>query len=285
MENQEQILESYKKYDYLNDNETKIKVLVSYIKPSFLFKSKILTPIHLGRAVEKENSKDGTISDRDLDWLHQNCTGDDDFEGNISSVNRRVGFFTGTYTAYKNYEKLGNPEYFGSFGYRRLLASGYLNNLTKYDLILPTKTNFQISTLKDQFINCHGSKLYQYTLNILHKIYPEDEKLFEKYLNGTSGYFYEIYVMKKNLFFDFCKWMLPLVFEYLNMPQIRINNDLRDIGFAMERLTGYYLLKLTGNQNLAYTEAPLLITSKTKLDKKFITAELYKKLREQIKPV
>ena len=86
-----------------------------------MFKSEILTPIHLGRTVEKECSKDGEVTDKDIEWLHKNCIGDDNFEGNISHLNRRVGFFTGTYCAGKNYEKLGNPKYFGSFGYRRLL--------------------------------------------------------------------------------------------------------------------------------------------------------------------
>ena len=53
------LLDEYKKYDNVNENRTNplIKILVSYIKPSFLFKSEILTPIHLGRAVERDNSK------------------------------------------------------------------------------------------------------------------------------------------------------------------------------------------------------------------------------------
>ena len=93
------LIEDYKKFDYLNQDKNKplVKILVSYIKPYFLFKSDILTPIHLGRAIEKDSSKDGVISDEDVNWLHENCIGDDDFETNISHVNRRVGFFTGTY--------------------------------------------------------------------------------------------------------------------------------------------------------------------------------------------
>ena len=69
-----------------------------------------------GRAVEKNLSKEGKLSAADLKWLHENCIGDDNFEGNISSANRRVGFLTGTYWAWKNYEKLGNPQYFVSSG-------------------------------------------------------------------------------------------------------------------------------------------------------------------------
>ena len=39
------LLDEYKKYDNVNENRTNplIKILVSYIKPSFLFKSEMMT--------------------------------------------------------------------------------------------------------------------------------------------------------------------------------------------------------------------------------------------------
>lgn len=60
----ERLLEGYKAYDYLNSDaeHPAVKIFVSYIKPSFLFKSKILTPIHLGRAVEAADSKDERVA-------------------------------------------------------------------------------------------------------------------------------------------------------------------------------------------------------------------------------
>ena len=93
--NPNDLLNNYKYYDSLNDIESTIKILVSYIKPSFLFNSKILTPIHLGRSVESDFSKDGYANQESLNWLHKNCIGDNDFESNISKINRRVGFLTG----------------------------------------------------------------------------------------------------------------------------------------------------------------------------------------------
>ena len=81
--NEDLLLNEYKKYDYLNSDKENplIKILVSYIKPSYLFKSKILTPMHLGRSVATEVSKDGEVSEDDLKWLYDNCIGDDDFDG------------------------------------------------------------------------------------------------------------------------------------------------------------------------------------------------------------
>lgn len=279
---QQDILADFKRYDRLNSNTSLIKILVSYIKPSFLFKSEILTPIHLGRAIEKENSKDGIISDDDLKWLHENCIGDDDFEGDISDVNRRVGFLTGTYWAWKNYEKLGNPEYFGSFGYRRLLNPNFLDNLEKYDLILPRKKDFKLETLKEQFFGYHGDKLYMNMMNVFNNIYPQEIAELEKYFNGTSGYFDELYVMKKEIFFDFCEWIFPLLFEYLKMPQITLkNNDFRDVGFMIERLTGYYCNKLT--KQVKALEKDVIVTEKMIVNKQKLTKNLLAKLRNTMK--
>ena len=67
-----ELLKLYKEYDEKNPI---IKIFVSYIKPSFLFSTKILIPIHLGRDVAQENSKDGIINNEALDWLYDNCIG------------------------------------------------------------------------------------------------------------------------------------------------------------------------------------------------------------------
>ena len=178
MNNENAILDCYKNFDYLNCDSINplVKILVSYVKPSFLFKSEILTPIQLGRAVENAPSKDGIQSSENLKWLHEHCEFHDDFEGGISEHNRRIGFLTGTYWAWKNYDKLGNPEYFGSFGYRRILNPDFLRDLNKYDIILPNKKDFKIETLKEQIIDYHEENLY----NLAIKFSPSD---FKDYLN------------------------------------------------------------------------------------------------------
>lgn len=282
---EEQLLEGYKKYNYLND---KIKIFVSYIKPSFLFKTDILTPIHLGRAVAQDTSKDGKISEENLKWLYENCIGDDDFDGNISHENRRIGFLTGTYKAWKNYQQLGNPDYFGSFGYRRLLKPIYFEELGNVDFIAPAKKSFG-KTLKEQFICAHGEELYNVMIETLKLNFPEDLELFNQYFENKSGYFFEIYILKKELFFPFCEWIFKILFSLLETHKERIavnatikfddllidflqtdektltekvvpkakGAELRDIAFIFERLTGFYLYKLMQNPALKYLEVPV----------------------------
>ena len=272
--NEQNLLDEYKKYDFLNKEKAKIKILVSYIKPSFLFKSEILTPIHLGRAVEKEISKDGIQSDEDINWLHQNCIGDDTNE-NISKVNRKVGFLTGTYWAWKNYEKLGNPEYFGSFGTRKLFVSKCLNNIVNYDIIIPTKETLKYQNNKEQFIEYHSSNLYKAIITNLKRVHPGDMNLFDEYLDKSYGYYHELYIMKKHIFFDFCSWIYPILIQLLNDQDCKVIfdsddvfskcfqfhgvNEKRDIAYVTEILTGYFLFKLTCDKKIKYQECDYVV--------------------------
>ncbi len=268
----QKILDDYKKYDYLNGNlgVPFVKILVSYFKPSFLFKSDILTPIQLGRMVEEADSKNGYLSEEDRQWLHENCIGDDGFEGNISHVNRRIGFFTGTYWACKNYEKLGDPAYFGSFGYRRLMDVSCLREIEKYDAILPKKKQMMLGyTIKKQFISAHGLESYKLAIKAIEMYYSSQLEIFHQYLACTEGFFDEIYIFRKNIFFDFCNWIYPLI-SFLLSQEIdsqcssekkltyqdycQVIGDSRDVAYIIERLTGFYCYMLTLTSGIKYKQ-------------------------------
>lgn len=280
MLNEQNLLSEYQKYDYLNkDREhSLVKILVSYIKPSFLFKSEILTPIHLGRVVAKENSKDGVISDEDLNWLYENCIGDDDFMGNISNVNRRVGFLTGTWWAYKNYEKLGTPEYFGSFGYRRLLSPNFLPVLKNYDAILPKVIDFKLQTLKEQFVEYHGIELFDRMIHIIRLCKKSELTNFVNYINEAKGCFYEMYIFRKEIFFEFCNWIFPVIFELLKSSPIHLEgSEMRDIGFIAECLTGYYCSLI--NKRYKTLEVNVEYSEKLRVNPRNINSALLDKMR------
>ncbi len=275
--------DAIQKYIRFNNNKNKLKILVNYIKPSKLLKSEILVPIHLGREIAKEVSKDGVISEEDLKWLLNNCIGDNDFAGNISSYNRRIGLLTGTWWAWKNYDKLGNPDYFGSFGYRRILNSDFLDNLYDYDVILPHKINLSLMTIEEQFKEYHGEKLVQCFYKTFEKVYHYELKSLKYYMHLNEGYFDELYVMKKELFFDFCKWIFPLLFEYLKEPPIIFKSgEKRDIGFIIERLSGYYFYKLSLNKAIRICEEKVLYTGNIKMDKAKINQSLFHRLRNNL---
>ena len=291
------LLNFYRKYDYLNaEDNPLVKILVGYIKPSFLFKSKILTPIHLGREVEKEFSKDGIVSDSDINWLHNNCIGDNS-DDNISNQNRRIGFLTGTYWAWKNYEKLGNPLYFGSFGYQKLLEPSFLEDIKKFDIVLPEESKLLLENNKIQFIAWHSENLYESMIRIFSNIYPDEVENFEGYLNLSWGYYHEIYVMKKNIFFDFCNWIFPLLFSAVNDKNCRFiednpqkismqkisgqTNDVRDIAFIMEIYTGYYLYRLILETNLKSKKIKIIHMNQNERAKS-LRINLLKNMRDKV---
>lgn len=99
----------------------KITILVGYHKPAFLFKNEVFLPIHVGRSVATQKSKDGHIAVSEEKWLLENTIGDDSGE-NISGKNRNYCECTALFWAWKNYQKIGNPDYIGFMHYRRLFA-------------------------------------------------------------------------------------------------------------------------------------------------------------------
>lgn len=113
-------------------NSNKIKILVAYHKPAFLLESDVFVPIHVGRDVANEMSKDGMANSFDIDWLNKNCIGDNSGE-NISLQNRKYSELTALYWAWKNYDKLGNPDYIGLMHYRRhfVLNEDWANDQSK----------------------------------------------------------------------------------------------------------------------------------------------------------
>lgn len=94
------------------------KILVAYHKPAKLVKNDIYVPIHVGRALAKSKYEQNKINKEDYLWLFDNMIGDDTGE-NISLLNNQYCEMTALFWAWKNYDKLGNPDYIGLCHYRR----------------------------------------------------------------------------------------------------------------------------------------------------------------------
>ena len=83
---------------------SKIKIFISYKDRHPIIKSEILTPIQTGRAIADE--------------IFDEMIGDDTGE-NISNKNSMYNELSAQYWAWKNYDKIGNPDYIGFMHYRR----------------------------------------------------------------------------------------------------------------------------------------------------------------------
>ena len=269
-----------------NDNP-KVKILVSYHKPSVLLKDEVLTPIHVGRALATESSKDGNISGKDYQWMLDNMIGDDTGD-NISNLNREFCELTAVYWAWKNYDKLENPDYIGFMHYRRHLNFNldkvYDENkwrqiynkfidddyTEKYHLkaqyIKDVVKNYDLLTVKKMLVTIYGDqnnyeqfkrtsnitfKDYDTALKILENKYPEYKDDIDNFNNSTETYYTNIFIMKKELFFQYSKIIFDVLFELKNnivmynysIPEKRI------IGEVAERLFSIYLYNLYRTSN------------------------------------
>lgn len=80
-------------------------------------------------------------------------------------------------------------------------------------------------------------------LDIIAKKYPNYHTTAIDYFNNKYGYFCMMFVMKKNLFDDFCNWLFSILFEFEkinDMSEYSIEG-LRTPGHLAERLLGVYV--------------------------------------------
>ncbi|MBZ7978230.1 DUF4422 domain-containing protein [Campylobacter sp. RM12654] len=257
----------------------KIKILVGYHKPAELLKDDVLTPIHLGRALVAEASKDGKMSQEEYDWMYENMIGDDTGD-NISHLNRSFCEMTGIYWAWKNYDKLGNPDYIGFMHYRRhfsfnikknfnediygnvieeLIDDDYKNiyKLNDIDIIKLIANYDVISSKFTNSLNANNENVSVYehyktaqfhkildfdkALYLLKTNYPALKKVTNEFINGNKAYFTNMFVMKKDDFFRYCEYIFDILFK-LNLDNGNYSNgELRQEGFIAERLTDIYI--------------------------------------------
>lgn len=210
----------------------------------------LLFPMQVGAAVSDS---------RFSNFLH------DDNGDNISVKNPSYCELTAQYWAWKNAE----AEYYGFFHYRRYLypnknvkspyqierelTSKKLNELgygafeeliKEYDIIASIGENMYVS-VREHYKNApfHHIKDLKLAECILLKHYPEMTEALETYMSGTVCYFGNIYIMRRNIFQDYCAWLFPILEEFDRQTDMSgySPQERRVDGYLAERLFGVYL--------------------------------------------
>lgn len=240
-----------------------IKILIATHKKYWMPQEKIYIPIQVGA---EGNEKLGYLCDN---------VGD-----NISKKNSNYCELTGIYWAWKNL----SCDYIGLCHYRRYFSNGsrsneiyykrrsilleqdYYDLLMKYDVILPKKRNYYIETVRSQYEHGHNKNDLDEVERILVELYPEYRIAFEKVMNRTSLHIYNMFVMKKSKFDEYCEWLFKILFEL--EKRIDITNydqyQARVYGFLSERLFNVWLEK----QELKVVEVPVVFMEKQDWPKK-----------------
>ncbi len=262
----------------------KIKIGVAYHKPAALLEDDVFVAIHAGKAVVDASSKDGNLSTAENVWMHH-CLIGDDTGNNISALNRRYCENTVLYWLWQNQEALGNPDYIGLMHYRRQLmfnedftktlvgkepkfgcyqfdsmygtyaenmglTGGYIEKLAqKYPVIVfkPLRLARGESVYKE-FENYPflEKKDLEIAFDVLKEKYPEDTEIAEKYLKSRVMYGYNIFLMRKDYFNDYCHWLFDILAEVdqrLDYANRSVAGQ-RSLAYLAERLYGIYITRL-----------------------------------------
>ena len=284
------------------ENEPTVKILVGYHKPAYLLKSDVLVPIHLGRSLAKETSKDGSLSEADYRWMLENMIGDDTGD-NISKENRKYCEMTAIYWAWKNYEKLGNPDYIGFMHYRRhfifndsfhIKCREYLNQIQtvpymdkKYEEGLGY-SNISKKLSKDVYLPEYVEKTKQGAFFLSNLIYYSNyanpsflekmveivckNKIYEKYmpyvdslLNGTRSICFNSFIVKKKIFFEYCEFLFGLChkLDEIFVDFIAENPEQkRQLAWVSEYITSLFFEELI-HRNPSFEFIPLAFVNDT----------------------
>lgn len=212
-----------------------VAVLEVCHKPYRQSRTDCLVPVHAGRAVAAEHSKDGTLDAEALTWLRANATGDDTGD-NISAANRNLNEFTALYWAWKNQAALGNPQCFGLVHYRRHFIVDFDPSGRTYGEVMGL-TAEKVGACVGRHGTCcrffsrtatgtvadkmkageWGTGVWPYfeaACEIIRHRNEEDVRWVMETVNGReTGGLCSMFLMKKDVFDEYCSWLLPTLTE------------------------------------------------------------------------
>ena len=185
-----------------------IKIIVATHKSFQMPEDKMYLPVHVG------------AEGKDLDLGYQK-----DNEGdNISSLNPSFCELTGLYWAWKNLP----ADFIGLVHYRRYfkgkgkgkdLFAQILSHdearaiLKDHTVIVPQKRHYYIETLYKHYAHNHYIDELDTAASILAEKYPQYKPAYDKAINRTWGYMFNMMVMRKDLLDEYCTWIFDILFE------------------------------------------------------------------------
>lgn len=240
-----------------------IKIFVSYYEDTEVFReNNIIKPIQVGRA----------LNDVRLD-----IQGDDEGD-NISIKNNKYCEVTAQYWAWKNAE----ADYYGFMhGERHFVFRDIPNSMEfdgvvvvprideeykekiglndeeihtcveGYDVILPAVVDVSsFGGISNEVQFSMHEHLHAMDLDLVCRmvleLYPEYENAISEFRTGKYAYWHNMFIMKKELFFEYCQWL----FDVLENAEEKIDftysteKEMQTLKFISECLLSIYMIKL-----------------------------------------
>lgn len=216
---------------------------------------------------ESEKGDDLLVTVKAGAALHRSdavCDFSDDDGENISALNPAYNEMTVLYWAWKNLDKIGDPDYLGLMHYRRyfyfdarrtdvrlrtqvpkelfreksLLSEEHVKLLLTHGDFLCPRPSKRRSVYKHYAMTHHASDL-DTAIEILKELKPEYAQAADEYLAGKDSFFFNMFVFPKDTFLRYCEFIFPILEEYGK------RRGLEERLFISERLTGIFLHQLT----------------------------------------
>ncbi len=190
-----------------------VKIIVAAHKAFRMPDDAMYIPLHVG----VDSNRSATGQPLDFGYVKDN-TGD-----NISAKNPGYCELTGLYWAWKHL----HADYLGLVHYRRhftlhrtrdpfdgvLRYSELAPMLEKYRIIVPKKRRYYIDTLYNHYKYTHYISQLDETRRIIEERYPEYLASFDKVVNRTGGYMFNMMIMDSQLLQEYCTWLFDVLFE------------------------------------------------------------------------
>lgn len=234
----------------------KVKIFITSIKYFSVIDKlpKYIQPLGLGKEYFPNN------------WLTEN-KGD-----NIKKLNKYYGELTGFYWVWKNLiENFGQEDFIGFCHYRKLwmnflgekkflsyksIQDCLLNEnnklFAKNDVFQVQPIIFKRKNLLEDFFTVHKINLMIESLNFLEEPIKTD---FYNYLNKKTLYPLNMFIVKKDLFVEYCTVLFPWLekcYDYCYKNDLLKDYNIRLPAFLAERFTSFWFNKFKNKSDLSY---------------------------------
>ena len=150
----------------------------------------------------------------------------DDVNINCMNVSHFYSELSGYYWIWKNYQV---KEYIGFCHYRRYFDFfDNIPNMDKeaYDIILPTPSYFFMGVY-NQYKQCHNVDDINSIIDILRDDFNVPQEIINsEIINSTKAYCYNMFITKRELFYDYCEFIFGVLETYLQKHNFNNMNDI-----------------------------------------------------------
>lgn len=240
-----------------------ISLYTVYHKASHLIKNRYIKPIQVGKAkdiqgIEYRDNSNENIADKNPTYCEltaQYWAWKNDLNSDYIGIMHYRRFFD-----FNNHEErdlnmwgiIEEPEFTLDFSKKYGITEADIEEqVLGYDLILPLEWDVKQAgwkNIKHNYVNSvyHHERDLDTTRLVIKDLSPEYLFYFDKVMNSSVGYFTNMFILKRELFESYSKWLFDVLAEVEKRIDISSYDiqERRVFGYLSERLLNVWLSKL-----------------------------------------